>query len=114
MKRRKTFIAILIIASCYNCKAQSCEIFEIPNVKVYLYPVAKGASFSKMNDSISYSLEKILATKFRGQKLLFDKVIGTKNYKYAGKSRYQVFKMRKRNGDKMSTVKEKRRICLLE
>jgi hypothetical protein len=115
MKKEIILSVISIIISAYNCKSQSCSIFELSNTnKVYLYPIAKGASLSKVNDSISYSLEKLSENKFRVQKLLFDKVIENNDYEYKGKNRYQIFKVRNRKGDKVSIEKKKVKICILE
>lgn len=114
MKQKYLLFTVLLLILSNNSQAQSCEIFEIPNVNVYLYPLAKGIGTSKLNDSVSYSIEKVSSTKFRVQKLLFEKVMETKYYKYKGKTRIQTFKIKKRKGEEISFVKKKKLICVLE
>lgn len=114
MKQKHFLFSVLLLIFSNNSQAQSCEIFEIPNVNVYLYPLAEGISTSKLNDSVSYSIEKVSSSKFRIQKLLFEKVIETNYYKYKGKTRIQVFKVKKRKGEEISFIKKKKKICVLE
>jgi hypothetical protein len=107
-------IILLLIAAISFCNGQSCEIFKAPKVNVYLYPVEGEVSVSKLNDTVIYSLEKIRATSYKVQKIISGKLKEEHIYKYKGKYKYEIFRVKKRKIDKIYFIKEKRRICLLE
>lgn len=107
------FIAIMISSSM--AYSQSCKIFEIKGVEVYLYPTFDGEkNTSNINDSVSYTILKVSKNKYQVEKIINEFVVCKKDYSYKGKQRYQVIKMRKRKAGKVTIVKEKQLICLLE
>lgn len=115
MKYRLTVVLIVfILAFNTNVKSQSCEIFEISGINVFFYPIENQISYSKLNDSTSYSFEKIFDTVYCVKKIVSGTTTNENNYFYKGKSRCQFFKMKNLSPDGVTYTREKRIICLLE
>jgi len=114
MKIKRALIAFLLIVVFIDCQGQSCEIFEISNVNVYLYPISTGKNISKLNDSLSYSIKKLNSETYLVQELLFNKLISEHVYHYNGEKRYQIFKSRVRKLGKVKSVQISKMVCLLK
>lgn len=114
MMKYKSLLTIIATLLCSLCSGQSCEIFEIPSASIYLYPSEKGKNFSVLNDSVSFSIEKLDGGDYRVQKLLFNAPISDHKYRYRGKKRNQVFKVKTRELDKVRILRKCKVICLLE
>lgn len=110
----KLGLIFFILIFSVKAHSQSCDMYEIKDIPVYFYIVKNEKSTSKLNDSISYVIEKISERKFRVAKLQRGIVINNIIYSYKGKKRYQAFKVKKRKFGEVTIINERRMICLLE
>jgi len=113
MRKKVCFVIVLTVISFYGI-GQTCSMFEIRGLNIYFYPVKNRVSYSKLNDTVTYSFFQISEAKYVVQKLVNQKITETKNYRYRGKMHFQTFKIRKRTANRLTIVKEKKAICLLE
>ncbi len=115
MIMRKIFLLILaFIMSRYDSNGQSCDMYKVSNINVYLYLVKDSISTSRVDDSTSYSLMKLADSSYRVQKLLHEKVVEEHIYRDTGKVEYQSFKVRHRDVDTVYYINEKKKVCVLE
>jgi hypothetical protein len=110
----KSHIVISALFFFFSLKAftQKCEIFSVPGIPVYFYPVQGQVSYSRLNDSTNYSFRKV-NSEYHVKKLVKDSMVESTIYFYKGKKKKQVFKVKTRRGDKMYLKNERKMICIL-
>lgn len=114
MLRVICYLFLPFIISIKSCNAQLCDVFAVKDIPIYFYPIAQEVNTTKLNDSISYSIEKKQNEIFIVKKHLLNKIVETKVYRYKGNKRLDSFRTRKRVADSVIFINEKVEVCLLE